>query len=61
MNALRAPLTVFPDLTATCANFSFDKADDFIDGLCLSKPQMVEATLIPRPGAEKFDVFDELT
>jgi len=33
MNALWAPLTVFPDLKVTCANFSLDKADDFIDGI----------------------------
>ena len=30
-------------------------------GLCLRKPQLVEATLMRRPGAEKFGVFDELT
>jgi PD-(D/E)XK nuclease superfamily len=30
-------------------------------GLCLGKPQLVEAVLIRRPGAEDFGVFDELT
>jgi PD-(D/E)XK nuclease superfamily len=30
-------------------------------GLCLAKPQLVEASLIRRPGAEAFGVFDELT
>ena len=30
---MRAPLTVFPDPRDTCANFSLDKADDFIDGI----------------------------
>jgi hypothetical protein len=30
-------------------------------GLCLGKPQLVEATLIRRPGAKNFGVFDELT
>jgi hypothetical protein len=30
-------------------------------GLCLGKPQLVEARLIRRPGAQDFGVFDELT
>ena len=30
-------------------------------GLCLNKPQLVEASLIRRPGAQDFGVFDELT
>src|SRR2546425_1254187 len=30
-------------------------------GLCLGKPQLAEAALIRRPGAEDFGVFDELT
>jgi len=29
-------------------------------GLCLRKPQLVETTLIRRPGADKLSVFDEL-
>src|ERR1700756_856097 len=30
-------------------------------GLCLGKPQLVEARLIRKPGAQDFGVFDELT
>jgi hypothetical protein len=30
-------------------------------GLCLGKPQLVEAALIRRPGAQDFGLFDELT
>jgi hypothetical protein len=30
-------------------------------GICLGKPSLVEATLIRRPGAQDFGVFDELT
>jgi PD-(D/E)XK nuclease superfamily len=30
-------------------------------GLCLGKPELVEAALIRRPGAQNFDLFDELT
>lgn len=30
-------------------------------GLCLNKPQLVEASLIRRPGAQDFGLFDELT
>ncbi len=30
-------------------------------GLCLGKPQLVEAALVRRPGAQDFGVFDELT
>jgi hypothetical protein len=30
-------------------------------GLCLDKPQLVDARLIRRPGAQDFGVFDELT
>ncbi len=30
-------------------------------GLCLQKPQLIEAGLIRRPGAQDFGVFDELT
>ena len=30
-------------------------------GLCLGKPQLVEARLVRRPGAQDFGVFDELT
>jgi len=30
-------------------------------GLCLGKPQLVEAALVKRPGAQDFGVFDELT
>jgi hypothetical protein len=30
-------------------------------GLCLNRPQLVEAQLIRRPGAQDFGVFDELT
>jgi len=30
-------------------------------GLCLGKPQLTEARLIRRPGAQDFGVFDELT
>jgi hypothetical protein len=30
-------------------------------GLCLNMPQLVEAALIRRPGAQDFGVFDELT
>jgi len=33
MNALLAPLTVFPDLKGQVCNFSLAKADDFIDGI----------------------------
>ena len=33
MNALRAPLTVFPDLKGDVCKFSLDRADDFIDGI----------------------------
>jgi len=33
MNALQAPLTVFPDLKEDVCNFSLDRADDFIDGI----------------------------
>lgn len=29
-------------------------------GLCLNKPQLVEASLIRRPGAQDFGLFDEL-
>jgi len=30
-------------------------------GLCLGKPQLVEAALVRRPGAQDFGLFDELT
>jgi hypothetical protein len=30
-------------------------------GLCLGKPQLIEAALIRRPGAQDFGLFDELT
>ena len=33
MNSLRSPLTVSQELLERCANFSLDKADDFIEGL----------------------------
>ena len=33
MNALRAPLTVSPELKEDMCSFSLDRADDFIDGI----------------------------
>src|SRR5215472_18310999 len=42
MNALRAPLTVSPELKEDMCSFSLDRADDFIDGInCLCNPGSV--------------------
>jgi hypothetical protein len=43
MNALRAPLTVFPDLKEDVCNFSLDRADDFIDGINVAFNSMVRS------------------